>query len=190
MAPREVCCQGNLPLPFRIPSIISSRNPGFHKTEDMFQQLLLFSFSTPIPSNLPECVKGRPKPGSDERDRPKQYFASCTTSKKKNTVTKGPCTLAKCLWQCLSGAPGSPLVGEGLWVIWLDVCTLRGFPGAASGKESTCQCKRHKRHSLIPGSGGSPGGGHGYTLQYPCLENPMDRGAWWAILHGAAKSWS
>ena len=63
-----------------------------------------------------------------------QYFASCTTRKKKNTVTEGPCTLAKCLWQCLSGAPGSPLVGEGLWAIWLDMCPLRGFPGAASGK--------------------------------------------------------
>ena len=34
---------------------------------------------------------------------------------------------------------------------------------------------------LIPGSGRSPGGGHGNTLQYSCLENPIDRGAWWAI---------
>ena len=40
----------------------------------------------------------------------------------------------------------------------------------------------------IPGSGRSPGGGHGNTLQYFCLENPMARGAWWAIVHGAAKS--
>ena len=40
----------------------------------------------------------------------------------------------------------------------------------------------------IPGSGRFPGGGHGNPLQYSCLENPMDRGAWWAIIHGVAKS--
>ena len=33
-------------------------------------------------------------------------------------------------------------------------------------------------------------GGHGNPLQYSCLENPMDRGAWWAMVHGAAKSWT
>ena len=36
----------------------------------------------------------------------------------------------------------------------------------------------------IPGSGRSPGGGHGNPLQYSCLENPMDRGAWWVTVHG------
>ena len=36
----------------------------------------------------------------------------------------------------------------------------------------------------VPGSGRSPGEGHGNPLQYSCLENPMDRGAWWAIVHG------
>ena len=41
---------------------------------------------------------------------------------------------------------------------------------------------------LISGSGGSPGGGHGYPLQYSCLENPMDRGAWCAKVHGVTKS--
>ena len=40
----------------------------------------------------------------------------------------------------------------------------------------------------IPGSGRSPGEGHGNPLQYSCLENPMDRGAWWATVHGVAKS--
>ena len=39
----------------------------------------------------------------------------------------------------------------------------------------------------VPGSGRSPGGGNGNPLQYSCLENPMDRGAWWAIVHGMAK---
>ena len=39
----------------------------------------------------------------------------------------------------------------------------------------------------IPGSGKSPGGGHGNPLQYSCLENPVDRGAWWIAVHGVAK---
>ena len=42
----------------------------------------------------------------------------------------------------------------------------------------------------IPGSGASPGEEHSNPLQYSCLENPMDRGAWWAIIHGDTKSWT
>ena len=42
----------------------------------------------------------------------------------------------------------------------------------------------------IPGSGRSPGGGHGNLLQYYCLQNPLDRGVWWAIVHRVAKSWT
>ena len=42
----------------------------------------------------------------------------------------------------------------------------------------------------MPGSGRSPGGGHSNPLQYSCLENPMNRGAWWAIVHRVAKSWT
>ena len=41
-----------------------------------------------------------------------------------------------------------------------------------------------------PGLGRSPGEGNGYPLQYSCLENSMDRGAWWATVHGVAKSWA
>ena len=43
---------------------------------------------------------------------------------------------------------------------------------------------------LIPGLGRSPGEGNGYPLQYSCLENPIDRGAWWAIVHKVAESWT
>ena len=43
---------------------------------------------------------------------------------------------------------------------------------------------------LIPGLGRSPGEGNGNPLQYSCLENLMDRGAWWATVHGVAKSWT
>ena len=45
-----------------------------------------------------------------------------------------------------------------------------------------------KDSGLISGLGRSPGGGNGNSLQYSCLENPMDRGAWWATVHWAAKS--
>ena len=50
-----------------------------------------------------------------------------------------------------------------------------GFPGGSDDKESTCKVGDL---SLIPVLGRSSGGGHGYPLQYPCLENPVDRGAW------------
>ena len=63
-----------------------------------------------------------------------------------------------------------------------------GFPDGDSGKESTCQCRRHKRHGFNTWVGKIPGGGHGNPLQYSCLENPMDRGAWWATAHRIAKS--
>ena len=43
---------------------------------------------------------------------------------------------------------------------------------------------------LIPGSGRYLGGGNGNLLQYSCLENPMDRGAWRATVHGVTKSWT
>ena len=58
------------------------------------------------------------------------------------------------------------------------VLVYRGFPGGARGKEPACQCRRHKRDlGLIPRLGISSGGGHGNSLQYSCLEKPMDRGA-------------
>ena len=49
-------------------------------------------------------------------------------------------------------------------------------------------CLQAGDQGLIPGLGRSPGGGHGNPLQYSCLENPMDRGAWWATVHGVMKS--
>ena len=60
-----------------------------------------------------------------------------------------------------------------------------GFPGGLDGKESACKAGDL---GSVPGFGRSPGGGHGNTLQYSCLENPMDRGAWWATVHGVTKS--
>ena len=67
------------------------------------------------------------------------------------------------------------------------VCAcVYGFPGGANGKEAACQCSRCKRCGFHPWVRKSPGGGHGNPLQYSCLENPMDRGAWWATVHGVA----
>ena len=55
-------------------------------------------------------------------------------------------------------------------------------------KNLTANAEDVRDLGLIPGSGRSPGEGHGNPLQYSCLENPMDRGAWWAMVHGVAKS--
>ena len=59
----------------------------------------------------------------------------------------------------------------------------KGFSGGSSGKETTCQCKRLRDAGSIPGSGRSPGEGNGNPLQHSCLENPLDRGAWQAMVH-------
>ena len=56
-----------------------------------------------------------------------------------------------------------------------------GFPGGSDGKESACNAEDP---GLIPGLRGFPGGGNGNPLQYSRLENPMDRGAWRATVHG------
>ena len=64
----------------------------------------------------------------------------------------------------------------------------RGFPGGTIGKKSACQCRRHKRCGFKPWSGRSPGAAHGNPLQYSCLENPMDTGAWWAPVHRVTES--
>ena len=55
-------------------------------------------------------------------------------------------------------------------------------------KESFCNVEGTREMGLIPGSGRSPGGGNSNSLEYSCLENPMDRGAWWATVHRVEKS--
>ena len=59
------------------------------------------------------------------------------------------------------------------------------FPGGLDGKESACKAGDP---GLIPGSERSPGEGNGNPLQYSCQENPMDKGSWWSVVHGVAKS--
>ena len=59
-----------------------------------------------------------------------------------------------------------------------------GFPGGSDGKESACNAGDP---SANPGSGRSPGEGHGNPLQYSCLENPMDREAWQTTVDGVSE---
>ena len=59
------------------------------------------------------------------------------------------------------------------------------FPGGSNGEESACNAGDP---GLIPGSGRFPGEGYGNPFQYSCLENSVDRGAWWATVHGVTKS--
>ena len=64
---------------------------------------------------------------------------------------------------------------------------IDSFPGGSDGKESACNARDP---GSIPGAGKSPGEGNGNPLQYSCLENPMDRGAWKATVQGVTKSWT
>ena len=67
----------------------------------------------------------------------------------------------------------------------LMIVGLQGFPDGSHIEESTCNVGDLR---WIPRLGISPRGGHGNPLQYFCLENPMGRGAWWATVHGVARS--
>jgi len=67
---------------------------------------------------------------------------------------------------------------------------VRTFQVALVVKESAYQCRRHKRCRFDPWVRKIRCRGHGNPLQYSFLENPMDRGAWWATVHGVAKSWT
>ena len=73
------------------------------------------------------------------------------------------------------------------WLLALTIALL-GLPWWLSGKETACNAGATGDVGSIPGSGKSPGGGHGNPLQYSCLENLMDRRAQWATVHGVAKS--
>ena len=70
-------------------------------------------------------------------------------------------------------------------MVWLlAVYPSLGFPGSSVSKESACS---GGDPGLIPGSGRCPGEGNSNPLQYSCLGNPMDRGAWWATVYGITR---
>ena len=78
------------------------------------------------------------------------------------------------------------------WVSWVSGKPLlpleAPYPRWCSGKEPACHAGDAGDTGSIPGSGRSPGEGNSQLLQYSCLENPMDRGAWWATVHRVASS--
>ena len=80
---------------------------------------------------------------------------------------------------------------ESRWGLWPDLwfpgtpVPHKGFSDGSDGKESACNSGDP---GLIPGLGRSPEEGNGYPLQYSCLENFIDKGAWWATVHRVAKS--
>ena len=76
-------------------------------------------------------------------------------------------------------------MGFGMDSIPAFVYVRIGFLGSSDGKESTCSTEDL---GSIPKSGRSPGEGSGYPLQYSCLENSMERGAYWATIHEVRKS--
>ena len=69
------------------------------------------------------------------------------------------------------------------WILYQ--LSYQGSPGGTSGKESACQCRRRGFHPRV---GRSPGGRKGYPLEYSYLENPLDREAWQATVHGVTEA--
>ena len=67
---------------------------------------------------------------------------------------------------------------------FMPLLPFQGFPGGSDGKEPSCNAGDR---GSISGWGRPPGEGNGNPIQYSCLENPMDRGAWWVTVHGVAK---
>ena len=87
----------------------------------------------------------------------------------------------------VANSPPRPPIGRGFPVnqLRLPSPSKWGFPGGSDGKDSA---RNAGDPGSTPGLGRSPGEGKGYPLQYSCLENPMDRAAWQAMVHGVAKS--
>ena len=89
---------------------------------------------------------------------------------------------------CDSPGPGSPEHTRYVYdCITVTDHTLEGLPWWVSSKEPAYSTEDA---GLTPGSRRSPGGGLGNPFQDSCLENPMDRGAWWAAVHRIKKSWT
>ena len=77
---------------------------------------------------------------------------------------------------------------ENYLMLLIILLNATGLPQWLSGKEATCNAGSVEDTGSIPRSGRSPGVENGNPLQYSCLGNPMDRGAWWAIVCGVTKS--
>ena len=102
------------------------------------------------------------------------------------------------IYKCLSILPNGQVIfqmhsskmlerEEQIFILCVSLGLWVGFPSGSDGKESACN---KGDLGLIPGSGRSPGEGNGNPLQYACLENSMDRGAWWdTFSHRVGHEW-
>ena len=121
---------------------------------------------------LPALAKDVPAtPGSPAPSPSPSLLSILTTSHCHCLVLPASSRQRPSPWRAIVGPP-APLL------------PLR-FPGGSDGTDSTCKAGDP---GLIPGSGKSPREGNGNPLGYSCLENPTDRGTWWATVHGVAKS--
>ena len=106
-----------------------------------------------------------------------------------NTVNVSASLIAQ-LVKNLPAMQDTPVQFLGWKICWrrgrLPTPVFLGFPCGSAGKESTCN---KGDLGSIPRLGRSPGEGNGNPLQYSCLENPMDRGAWQATVHGVTRVW-
>ena len=140
---------------------------------------------TPLPSFLPNL----PPPLRWRRGlpvspfRPAVYLRSLAGASQVALVVKNPPANAGGLRDAgsLPGLGRSSGGGHGNPLQYSS-----GLSGRSDGKESACSVGDL---DLIPGLGRSPGEGNGHLPQYSCLENFMDRGAWWATVHGGHKEW-
>ena len=105
------------------------------------------------------------------------------------SLWEASCLLSNSMRECNTAVLESDLLGSASDHCWQcdfkEAKEVYRIPRRLSGKESTCQAGDM---GSVPGLERSPGEGNGNRLQYPCLGNPMDRGAWWAAVHGVAKS--
>ena len=100
------------------------------------------------------------------------------------------CHLSLCIhWEQRMDWPPDKLTQEYEFAndFWTRIEDSGHFPGGSDSKESTCNAGDL---GLIPGSRSSPGEGNGNPLQYSCLENPLDRGAWRATAYSVARNWT
>ena len=121
----------------------------------MGQQMLAIWSLVPLPFVNPACTS-----------ESSQFTYCLSLPWRILSITLLACEMSAVVWQ-LDHSLALPFFGIGM-----------NFPDGSVGKESTCNAGDTGDMGLIPGLGRSPGGWHGNSLQYPCLENPMNRGAW------------
>ena len=107
-------------------------------------------------------------------------FSSIHCPRVKASLSHLPLLPGPLLWT-LDTNIANCLFNISLWLRW-------DFSGGSDGKESACNVGGTRDLGSIPGLGRSPGAGNGNPLQSSCLGSPMDRGAWWATVHGVAKN--